>query len=267
MRICTCYAIWVAINFPVIWSITYAYTAGCAHAYIQMCIDEGMSPYTIAQYRCALAKLYNVPGPMIHDNIPPRLSKNITKNRTYTYDDFLHALEINENNDIIWIGYMTGCRRCEIMTLTKNCFKYKADGSIWLHLHGKRNNTKGGKTRDVYILPKHYSRLKGILKKYKKHEPLYPKKHPKGVAWHCLRQMYAADYYNSIARKYISKDERMINPDRNKHNVVPAVYKKRDGRKYDRRAMYIVSKSLGHNRVNVIAINYNRFFIPMEDNL
>ena len=110
LRICICYAIWVGENFPHVRSITYAYKAGCAHEYIQMCIDTGMSPYTIAQYRSALAKLYGVPGPMIHDNIPPRLSENVTKNRTYSYEDFLYALEINANNDIIWIAYMTGCR-------------------------------------------------------------------------------------------------------------------------------------------------------------
>ena len=55
LRICICYAIWVGENFPHVRSITYAYKAGCAHEYIQMCIDTGMSPYTIAQYRSALS--------------------------------------------------------------------------------------------------------------------------------------------------------------------------------------------------------------------
>lgn len=264
-RICICYAIWVGENFPDIRTITYAFKAGCARDYIQMCIDVGMSPYTIAQYRSALAKLYGVPGELIHDNIPQRLSDNITKNRTYSYEDFLYALEINENNDIIWIAYITGCRLCELKTLTKQCFRHRPDGSIWLHLDGKKNNTKGGRTRDVYILPKHYQRLLGILKKYKKRGRLFPEKMPKGVAWHCLRQMYAGNYYNAIARKYIPKGERMKNPDKGKYNIVPAIYRKLDGRMFDRKAMSIVSKSLGHNRVNVISVNYNRFCKPMEN--
>ena len=259
------YAIWVGENYPHIRTIKYAYKSGCAYDYIEMCKKSGRAEPTIAKWRCALAKIYGVPGSQIHNDIPPRLSENIKRYRTYSYEDFLYALEINENTDIIWIAYMTGCRRCELKTLTKQCFRHKPDGSIWLHIDGKKNDPKGGRTRDVYILPEHYDRLKRILAKYKRRELIYPRKKLKGVEFQSIRQMYAGNYYNAIARKYIPKGERMKNPDKGKSNSVPAIYRKRDGRIFDRKAMSIVSRSLGHNRVNVISISYSRFCIPMAN--
>ena len=47
--------------------------------------------------------------------------------------------------------------------LYPECFHEDADGKLSLHLDGKRQHTKGGKSRDVVILPRHQQRLREIL--------------------------------------------------------------------------------------------------------
>ena len=84
---------------------------------------------------------------------------------------------------------------------------------------------------------------------------------------HAIRAMYAGDLYNAVARSEIAKDERIFIKDKKTGEMksVPAILRKRDGRKFDRAAFLRVSRSLGHNREDVVSVHYSRFCNPLNE--
>lgn len=259
------YWAWVQKNYPDVHTLRYAKKMGCPRAYIQSRIDAGLSPYTIAMETSALAKLYRCHAWEIHDDRPPRLSENITRSRNYT----METLERNRitYGDLVDFCLRTGLRRSEVMRVRPDCF-FNCGDDLMLHLDGHAQNTKGGRSRDVEILPENQAWLREYISRFAPDKMMFPAPSTH-LDIHALRSMYAEALYKAFARpiEEISADERipLARPkkDNSRPNKVridaPALYRRRwDGKVFDRRALLRVAESLGHSRVDVVVLNYLR---------
>ena len=263
------YAQWLAREHPEVTKLSYALRKGYAREYIQIMIDMGYAPSTINRATCALAKLYRCHSNDIHDNRPRRCYIDFTRSRSYSEERYQQDVlkYFDKYGPIVEICRITGVRELELEHLRPECFRINSKGQLYLHLNGKAQNTKGGKTRDVVIIPANQDRMREILATLEPGKLICPIA-PSHLDVHGIRSLYATDYYDDIARPIedIPKDERLRrkHPKKDKKRGTtryydPGVYRRRsDGRKFDRKALLIVSRSLGHSREDVVVASYLR---------
>ena len=266
LAICQQYAVWLAEHHPDTQKLAYAFRKGYAREYIQSMIDRDLAPSTIARATSALAKLHRCNANDIHENRPERRYEDFTRSRTYSEERY--GKDVDKYGMMAELCRMTGVREIELEHLYPECFHEDADGKLSLHLDGKRQHTKGGKSRDVVILPRHQQRLREILETCEAGKPICPKA-PSHLDIHGIRSLYAMDYYAEVARsiedipanervplKHPKRDNKRPNQVR---TTAPGVYTRQsDGKKFDRKALLTVSRSLGHNRVDVMVHSYLR---------
>ena len=263
------YAGWLAEQHPEVTKLSYALRKGYAREYIQIMIDMGYAPSTINRATCALAKLYRCHSNDIHDNRPRRCYIDFMRSRSYSKERYQKDIlrYFDKYDSIVEICRITGVRELELEHLYPECFKENAKGQLYLHLDGKAQNTKGGKTRGVVIIPSNQARMREILATLVPGELICPVA-PSHLDIHGIRSMYTADHYGAIARPIedIPKGERIrrkhLKKDKKRGTTRyydPGIYRRRSvGRKFDRRALLIVSRSLGHNREDVVVASYLR---------
>ena len=244
----------------------YALRQGYAREYVQLMIERGLAPSTIARTTSALAKLYRCRAYEIHNARPERRYAEFTRCRGYSEDDY--AKDLEKYGVITEVCRMIGVRRVELRHIYPECFREDAYGKLYVHLDGRAQHCKGGRSRDVVILDCNQQRMREILKGFVPGKLMFPKV-PSHLNVHAIRAFYAMDYYDAIARpiESIPGDERIKlkhpKTDKRRPNQVrdtaPAIYQRRsDGRQFDRKALLIVTESLGHDRENVIVQNYYR---------
>jgi hypothetical protein len=260
------YAAWLAKTHPESSKLAYGLRMGYAHEYIDTQIKRGLSASTIARSSAALAKILNCHSYDIHSDLPVRKYSEFTRSRGYCESEY--------NKDLLKYGVIVelcriiGARECELEHLYPECFRNDADGNIYCHLDGHKQHTKGGKTRDVTIISSNQKRLRSILTHFEPGKLICPNA-PSHLDIHGIRSLYAMDYYATIARNIddIPENERMSLKHRKIDNSrpnqlrtsCPGVYTRRsDGRKFDRKALLIVSASLGHSREDVVVHSYLR---------
>ena len=260
---CRRFARWVNIAHPEAVKVKYArrYVA----EYLQFLVDSGKSPSTIHKRASALAKLYRCSSCDFDVALPQRRYANFTRSRGY--DDEQYGKDLAKYGEIVELCRATGVRECELEHLYPECFRTDAAGQLYLHLDGREQETKGGLSRDVIILLANQERVLEIISHFTPCELICPEA-PSHLDIHGIRAMYAMDYYAAIARPIAGilteriKLKRPIIDKRRPGQVrttAPAVYTRRsDGKQFDRRALLIVSESLGHHRVDVVVHSYLR---------
>lgn len=193
---------------------------------------EQRSPYSQKAYACALAKLFHCSMREISNTIPERSRKNIRNSRS----EVRHYDPEGKHRDVIRFVRATGLRCSELKNLRSGDFKY-ADGVLYVHVC----NGKGGKERYATVI-QDTKWVESIMRRNEggKVFPCVPDR------LHRYRAEYATHYYESLARKDIPPADRYY------------CRKELKGTVYDRRAMRIVSHSLGHERIKVIASHYLR---------
>ncbi len=255
---------WVAKAHPKANKLSYMLEKRYPGEYIQERIDRGLSAWTIARDRSALAKLFRVSGHEILESIPKRSSSNITRSRNYNESMFM--ADVEKHGNIAQLLKATGVRRFEFSFLYPEYFYTDSNNNVSLRLDGKIAQTKGGKARDIPIIDENQERIREILSLLPPGEPICPNP-PSGLDIHGIRSMYTKDFYFKIARNTddISADERVFYKHPKKdyrhpghfYYSAPGIYRRRrDGAVFDRRALLIISQALGHERVNVIVTNY-----------
>lgn len=235
--------------------------------FIQSLIDKNYSPYTIKSYKASLSKIYG--GDYCTVQTPARERKNITKNRENKWKGHFSELK---NRDLVEFAKATGLRRSEIEALTYGDLTAMNIGDSFADIlqsekayskgypSGKIQPSdtvpaikvqqgKGGKSRVAPILNSDiYDRLLNQLKENPKlkNEKIFGTV-PKYAPIHQYRQEYACELYKTFERESIPpfKDGEYYHCRKDKAGV-----------SYDRRAMKMVSRCMGHNRVNVIAEHY-----------
>lgn len=208
--------------------------------YLQWMIDLNTPAPTISTAKSALVKVFQVESTDFIKT-PPRERANVTRSRDEVKRDKHISSKTEEK-----FARMTsalGLRRAEMKRIKAEDLFFK-DGKAMLKVD---KGTKGGKSREVEIVGKTDAETKDIVRWIQsKKGRLFPK-----LPSHYDNHFYRAAYANRMYKKY-ARDVSKINNKKEKY----IMRKDRAGEVYDRVAMLIVSKNLGHGRVSVIAQSY-----------
>jgi len=206
--------------------------------YIQDRIDRGYAPSTQKTISNALAKLY---GFTSKDFIQtqPRRRVDITRSRQ---GKAKARFSESRNKEFVDFCKSTGLRRHEIENLRAENIRYDESTGQYMITNLKG---KGGRIRECPILSNlSKETVKSILNT--PHGQKVWSKVPANADIHSYRADYCAAIYERYARPVdeISKQNRY--------------YCRKDlkGVVYDKRAMAVASRVLGHSRIGVIAVNY-----------
>lgn len=199
-------------------------------------VYENYSAYTSHTYKCALAKLFQLKPEQL-PKPPVRRRADITRCRK-NYDAPLTKLE-RDNLQIVNLCEASGLRRRELMKLRGTDIEVRGKQVI---IHINRGG-KGGLKREVHAIK--FEEMIIELAQKAGDDKLFPKI-PKGLPIHKYRAKYAHALYKKFARIYgepKGKDRYVCRKDMK-------------GIVLDRRVMLIVSRNLGHQRIDVIAQSY-----------
>lgn len=242
--------------------------------YLQKSIDRNLSAYTIKLQASALAKLFHC-STKDFISTPPRIRKNIKRSRHPVERDGRY--KNGKNDDFIKFCKCTGLRRREITALKGSALR-EEDGRYYIFV----SNGKGGRKRlsEVVGSPEDIAFVVGLMNNAGKRKVF---DRIPDIDIHSLRAEYAKTVYQKYARlRHEYKNERMIlyhnrlvttyidksevqqyySPDgtlKKGFTDVRSAYHCRDDKKnicYDRLALLMCSRNLGHNRASVVADHY-----------
>ncbi len=207
--------------------------------YIYYRVAKNISASTIKLDVSAIGKLYKIHSTDLNIDTPSRKRADIKRFRNYKPEE--HKTHCRKNKRVIDYISGTGLRRHELKKALVNDI-YEKDGSLFIHTVGK-----GGKPRDALINSDFESHIKNCIKDLRPAERIFDDNELKNkIEYHYYRAEYACSIYKKFARNISdipAKDKYICRND--KAGVI-----------YDKVAMLIVSRNLGHNRINVIANNY-----------
>lgn len=217
--------------------------------WLQKQIEEGKSAYTQKLRACSLAKLYNCKSTdFIKTEVRNR--ENISRSRGVKVRD-KHFAE-HKHKDLVEFCKSTGLRRKELRVLTGDKLVYKKEEDKY---YIKVNvGSKGGRERLAPII----GNVESVVERMKSvgTNKVFDKI-PLAADIHSYRADYATAIYKAYARPI---DELKCNLGVKGGNTGDVYVCRGDlkGVVYDRRAMEVASKALGHNRISVIAAHYIR---------
>lgn len=209
-------------------------------AYGRKLESEGKSAWTIYTAVNAIAKAYGVSTQDLGYKPPKRERASVKRSRYANEMDKHFSVENNKN--LITFCQCFGLRRRELETLTGDMMKRNRRGRLCVYVR----NGKGGKKRWVPFCgtPKEEKLIVDLMTQASSTK-VFPYVHSKADI-HGYRSVYACKLYKSFARpiETLKSSEKYV------------CRKDKAGVVYDKKAMQIVSRSLGHNRISVIANSY-----------
>lgn len=207
--------------------------------YIQKCINQGKSSYTIKLISSSLAKLYNCSSKEFIST-PARKRENITRSRSAAVRD-THFSE-TKNKALVDFCCSTGLRRHELTALTGDCLCQDENGNY--HIWVKQG--KGGRSRLVPVVG-NKKQIQNVVSlcRQAENEKVFPVVH-NAADIHFYRGCYAERVYKSNARPIdsLQSSEKYYCRGTQKGII------------YDREALRRTSQALGHNRVSIVAEHY-----------
>ncbi len=214
--------------------------------YLKLCEEKGQKAHTIQTKMNAIAKAFGVSTLDIDYTAPKRLRSEITRSRGIAKRDVGFSLKNPENQLQNALGRSFGLRRAELDAIHWEDL-VKRNGVLCMKIV-KRNGicaAKGGKERVIEFHGTEQE-LKIIEKAYKNcgGEGKCVARVHSHLDEHANRAMYACRCYKAYAQEEIPQKDKYI------------CRKDKKGVIYDRQAMLITSRNLGHNRIDVIASNY-----------
>ncbi len=207
--------------------------------YLKHLIELERSAYSISTAKAAIAKVMGVEATQFIAT-PPRFRADIKRSRGVAERD-KHISEKKEE-ELARFTSATGLRRKE-MTMIKAEDLFFENNQAYLNI---TRGTKGGKPRVAKIVGKTEEETKEIVEWIQSKDGRLFNKLSSNYDNHYYRATYANRLYNQLKRDIddIPTQERYV------------MRKERAGEVYDKRAMLLVSKALGHNRISVIAQSY-----------
>lgn len=193
--------------------------------------DRGLSSWTTSLDMAAINKIFELGLTKKNVGLKRRNYKDAKRSRKEAKMDY--SVNYDRYEKQIEIAKATGIRRQSMLKLERKHFEFR-DGlpiTVWV-------KEKGGRERNAPILEIYRERVAEILKESPKVGPLF-EMYPKNIDNHAFRHQYAKEYYDERLQAL----ERPIRSD----------YKG-----YDKEVLKIVSKALGHNRVDVVVYSYLR---------
>ena len=195
--------------------------------------------YSISTAKAAIAKVMGVEATQFIAT-PPRLRADIKRSREVAERD--KHISDKKEEELARFTSATGLRRKE-MTMIKSDDLFFKNGQAYLNV---TKGTKGGKPRIAKIVGKTEAETREIVKWIQSKKGRLFNKLSSNYDNHFYRATYANRLYNQLKRdidKIPTQDKYIMR-------------KERAGEVYDKQAMLMVSKALGHNRISVIAQSY-----------
>lgn len=212
---------------------------GFVDEYLRHLIELERSAYSISTAKAAIAKVMGVEATQFIAT-PPRLRADIKRSRGVAERD--KHISDKKEEELARFTSATGLRRKEMTMITAEDLFFE-NGQAYLKID---KGTKGGKSRIVEICGSSAGETREIVKWIQSRQgKLFPKLNT-NYDNHYYRAVYAQRLYDEYKRK-----EKDIPP---KERYI--MRKERAGEVYDKQAMEIVSRNLGHNRISVIAQSY-----------
>lgn len=220
-----------------------AYTLDDARQYVDEyllhLVKLERSAYSITTAKAALAKVFQTDATQFIAT-PPRERANIKRSRGDAVRD--SNISSKTETKLALFSSAVGLRRKEMLNIESEDLFFK-NGKAYLNV---TRGTKGGKPRIVEICGVSDGETKMIVEWIQAREGrLFPSLNT-NYDNHYYRAVYAKRLYDRYKRK-----EKDIPP---KERYI--MRKERAGEVYDKSAMQVVSKNLGHNRISVIAQSY-----------
>lgn len=220
-----------------------------ANQYIQGLEKKG-SAWTAKAVASALAKLYGISSNDLGIT-PARHRADIKRSRGKAKQD-RHFSE-KKNADLVSFLKATGLRREEAEAVRGNQLRYH-DGRYFIAVID--NQGKGGRERELPIIG-NVALVVSMMKKagdnlvFGKIHSACDVHHYRGVYACDLYKLYARDYQTCLNSPFYDKERGKLC-----RNSVYYCRTDKRGTWYDKAAMLVVSRALGHNRISVIASNY-----------
>lgn len=219
--------------------------------YIKEYIEQSdYSSWVKKTQKSAIAKLYGVNSSEFGEIDTGQRSRDTVKRSRKPAKRDKHFNPDGKYKDYVKFCKATGLRKIEITHLKGDSFKIKDDGTAVLYV---TRHTKGGRHREVPVLKEYVSFVKDVCLKAGNGNVLPVIAHgrtkaPDAADTHSYRAWYANTLYKRLERPlYKLKTEEKYFCRNDLKGVV-----------YDKQAMGIVSKALGHTRLSIIAISYLR---------
>lgn len=207
--------------------------------YLLYLMEKERSAYSISTAKAALSKVFGVPATSFIET-PSRTRANIVRSRYET----VRGKELSKKTEAKYSRFTSalGLRKSEMEEIRAEDLFFEK-GRPYLNV---TRGTKGGRPRVAEIVGVSEEETKEIVKWILLRKgKLFPKL-PSHYDNHFYRGIYAKRIYQKYARDLdeIPPKERYI------------MRKDRAGETFDKVAMKIASRSLGHNRISVIAQSY-----------
>ena len=248
--------------------------------------EEGVSNWTLAMETSALCKLYGIlPDDPERFHPPARRREDIQRSRGDAKRDA--HFSVKNNDELIKFVCATGTRRGVLERLRGDQLWSRERMEAALSRLGETNKLTDGEAHQLTLLRQalldfpefayfiYHSRDKGgksrfapvrselqelVVRRMEEAGPtglVFQRVHD-GADIHHYRGVYARNLYRRFARKIEDIPYDRINRGSGKRYQSEVYCCRGDekGRKLDRRALLLVSRALGHNRVNVVAENY-----------
>lgn len=260
----TAYACWLKEEKGISKAVDLSETEQYVKEYLQHRLDNGISVYTLKMERSALSMLY---GKSIKFDLPIRDNKAIKRSRKETSNDRHYSRE-GKYKDVFIMGIATGGRRKDLKNLRTSDL-VEINGNLYISFKG----SKGGRNRLSPVRQEYANTVVEIfLKRQIEGKEKVFDKIPYKIDIHSLRREYAKKLYQDILQNPFLRDEyikqypmrKELKNQRDKDGIAHTkeiktkIYKDRDGNIYSRDDLYIISQSLGHNRVDTSITHYLR---------
>ena len=220
--------------------------------YLESLKEREVSYFTIAQAKSCLGKLAEKE---IDYKLEPQRYQEITKGRLTSQRASLFREDLNR--DLVLIAKATGGRRGDLERLeVKNFLRGKSGEVVAVEFKG----SKGGRDRVSPILPKYQIEVTRLVdeKARQGKDMVFDSVNSKANI-HAYRRFYAQEVYK-YAQDNKDYRESLLKAYRGLGYSLPREYDKtyitRDGRTFDREALFTTSQALGHSRLAVVPNNY-----------
>lgn len=206
-----------------------------ASVYLAEQLAEGKSTYSVQTQRSALRMFFGKRDLAASVTIPARVRTAITRSRG-SLDGNPHFQPAHWPA-LVTFAQATGLRRSELRDLRVRDVFHKEQGQLVVHV----NNGKGGRSRDVPVLAGYEQDILAIIEGRPLDERVFHTI-PKHMNVHGYRRASAQARYLDYAPGY----------------TLPPRHRKLKAQDYDHEAAREVSRSLGHNRLDVLTRHYLR---------
>lgn len=223
--------------------------------YLKMREDRGLSVSTLSRDRAALNKL-SKSNEKIDYQLKTRSVHNITRSRN---NNNQNNPNFNEklNSDLVSLAKGTGGRRADLVKLTPESF-FEKNGKLFV----KFEQSKGGKNRISIVREEHRQDIESRISSTAPNTPLFERIH-KHADIHSYRREYAQELYKDVIKNNdnIKEELTKIYGNRYEPNIKGNMYRTKgdddffSGKRDD---IYFITKSLGHERLDVAVNSYLR---------